>query len=38
MRLSRARLRASSAEVDYAIADLMPSVRASVSLDWTNPL
>ena len=38
MRLSRARLRASSAEVDYAIADLMPSIRASASLDWTNPL
>jgi outer membrane protein TolC len=38
MRLGRARLRASSAEVDYAIADLMPSVRASASLDWTNPL
>lgn len=38
MRLARARLRAASSEVDYAIADLMPRITASASLDWMNPL
>lgn len=38
MRVMRSRLRAASADVDYAIADLMPEISASVSLDWTDPL
>lgn len=38
MQASRARLRAASAAVDYAIADLRPSVSASVSLNWVDPL
>lgn len=38
MRVARARLRAASADVDYAVADLMPEISASVSLNWTDPL
>ena len=38
LRMARARLRAASAEVDYAIADLLPKATASVSLNWTDPL
>ena len=38
MRLCRARLRAASADVDYAIADLMPTLSASASLNWADPL
>lgn len=38
MRVKRAELRAASAGVDAAMADLYPSVTASVSLDWTDPL
>lgn len=38
MRVMRSRLRAAAADVDYAIADLMPEISASVSLDWTDPL
>ena len=38
MRIARARLRAASAEVDAAVADLMPKVSASVSLNWVDPL
>lgn len=38
MLIMRARLRAASAQVDYAIADLKPSVSASLSLNWTDPL
>lgn len=38
MRVARARLRAASAEVDGAIADLYPSVSATASLSWTDPL
>ena len=38
MRIYRARLRAASADVDYAIANTMPSVSASASLSWTDPL
>jgi len=38
MKAARARLRASSAQVDYAVADLRPSFSASVSLNWTDPL
>ena len=36
--ISRARLRAASHAVDRAIADLLPSVQASVSLSWADPL
>ena len=38
MRIARARLRAASAEVDYAVSDLYPTVSASASLSWTDPL
>ena len=38
MAIARARLRAASDRVDYAIADLLPSVSASASLNWTDPL
>ena len=38
MKVARARLRAASAQVDYAVADLKPSVSASLSLNWTDPL
>lgn len=38
MRIARARLRAASADVDRAIADLYPTVSASASLSWTDPL
>lgn len=38
MKIARARLRAASAEVDRAIADLYPSISASLSLSWTDPL
>lgn len=38
MRVLRARLRAASADVDYAIANTMPSVSASASMAWTDPL
>lgn len=38
MRIMRSRLRAASADVDYAIADLMPEISASVSLNWTDPM
>lgn len=36
--IARARLRAASHGVDYAIADLMPSVSATVGISWTDPL
>lgn len=36
--VARARLRAASDRVDAAIADLLPSVSASASLNWTDPL
>jgi len=38
MKVARAKLRAASAAVDYAIADLMPSVSASFALNWSDPL
>ena len=38
MRVARANLRAAQADVDYARADLLPSLSASVGLDWTDPL
>jgi len=38
MAVARAKLRGASADVDRAIADLMPSVSLSGSLNWTDPL
>ena len=38
MQVSRAKLRAASAAVDYAVADLGPTLNASLSLNWTDPL
>lgn len=38
MRAARARLGAASAAVDHAIADLKPSISASFSLNWADPL
>ena len=38
LRVSRAKLRAASHDVDAAIADLYPSVSATASLSWTDPL
>ena len=35
---SRANLRAASRDVDYAIADMLPEISASLSLNWTDPL
>lgn len=35
---SRARLRAASHDVDFAIADLGPELSVSTSLSWTDPL
>ena len=37
VRVARARLRAAAHNVDYAIANLMPSVSASASLRWADP-
>ena len=36
--IARAKLRAASAQVDYAVADMMPNLSASASLNWTDPL
>lgn len=36
--VARSRLRAAASQVDYAKADLLPSVNATVSLNWTDPL
>lgn len=38
LKVARARLRAASADVDYAVADLKPSFSASLSLNWADPL
>jgi len=38
MAVARAKLRAASARVDAAVADLKPNVSASVSLRWVDPL
>ena len=38
MAVARAQLRAASRQVDYAIADLMPSVSAQVGISWADPL
>jgi outer membrane protein TolC len=36
--VARAKLRSASAKVDYALADLLPSVSASTSLGWADPM
>ena len=36
--IARARLRAASRQVDFAIADLMPSVSAQIGINWADPL
>lgn len=36
--IARARLRAASRAVDFAVADLMPSVSAEVGINWADPL
>ena len=38
MAIARAQLRAASRQVDYAIADLMPSVSAQIGISWADPL
>lgn len=38
LRVARAKLRAASHMVDAAVADLFPSVSATASLSWTDPL
>ncbi len=38
VQVARARLRAASHQVDVAVADLYPSVSASLSLNWADPL
>lgn len=38
MAIARAKLRAASDRVDYAIADLLPSISLSTSLNWSDPL
>ena len=38
MAIARARLRSASRQVDYAIADLMPSVSAEIGISWADPL
>lgn len=37
MRVARARLRVASHNVDYAVANLLPSISASTSLRWADP-
>lgn len=38
VQVARARLRAASHAVDYAVADTMPNISASFSLNWSDPL
>lgn len=38
LKIARARVRAASHDVDRAIADLYPTLSASTSLSWTDPL
>lgn len=38
MKMARSRLRAASHEVDAAVADLLPSVSLSASVNWSDPL
>lgn len=37
MRVARAKLRAASRSVDFAVADLMPKITASTSFRWADP-
>lgn len=38
VQVARARLRAASHDVDYAVADLLPKATGSLSLNWSDPL
>ena len=38
MAIARARLRSASRAVDYAIADLLPSISAEIGVNWVDPL
>lgn len=38
MRVARAKLRAASHQVDYTVSDLMPSISATTSFRWSDPL
>jgi len=38
MQVARAKLRAASHQLDVAVADLYPTIRASASLNWADPL
>ena len=38
MAISRAQLRVASRQVDYTVADLMPSVSAQIGINWADPL
>lgn len=38
VKIARSRLRASSHDVDFAVADLLPNVSVSASVSWTDPL
>lgn len=38
LKVARARLRAASSNVDYAVANMRPEFKASFSLNWTDPL
>ncbi len=38
IKVNRAQLRAASKAVDYAVADLLPSISASASFSWSDPL
>jgi len=38
MQVSRANLRAASADIDASVADLYPTLSASLSFSWTDPL
>ena len=38
MAIARAHLRAASRQVDYTVADLMPSVSAQIGINWADPL
>lgn len=36
--IARAKLRAASRDVDYAVANLMPSINAEIGINWADPL
>ena len=38
MAIARAKLRAASRQVDFAVSDLMPSVSAQIGINWADPL